>query len=157
MKSVNVLEYKGYLAKVEYSVEDRVLFGKIEGINDLVTFESPEPEEIENEFHMAVDDYLNLCEELGQIPDRAYSGTFNVRIQPDLHKKISLQATKNGETLNSMVEKALNSYFNNYTEKAVEEIWKAVYSMESQPTRVESYSLASVGNNMFLGKGAMVN
>ena len=47
----NVLEYKGYYTKINFSVEDKVLFGKIEGINDLVNFESESIDEIENEFH----------------------------------------------------------------------------------------------------------
>ena len=43
----NILEYKGYYTKVEYSAEDKVLYGKIEGIKDLVNFESESPEKIE--------------------------------------------------------------------------------------------------------------
>lgn len=106
----NILEYKGYFAKVEYSAEDKVLYGKIEGIRDLVNFESESIETIEQEFRNAVDDYLELCEELGQNPDKAYSGTFNVRIAPELHRKLALQAVKNSETLNSAVEKAIHAF-----------------------------------------------
>ncbi len=106
----NVLEYKGYLAKIEYSVEDRVLFGKIEGIRDLVNFESESAAEIEKEFQNAVDDYLEFCSMVGKKPDKAYKGTFNVRITPELHKEISLLAIKNGDSLNQAVEKAIRSY-----------------------------------------------
>ena len=52
----NILQYKGYFTKIEYSVEDRLLYGKIEGIKDLVNFESENVEEIEQEFKNAVDD-----------------------------------------------------------------------------------------------------
>lgn len=65
----NTLEYKGYTTKVEYSAEDHVLFGKIEGIRDLVNFESETAAGIEEEFHAAVDDYLALCEETGKEPN----------------------------------------------------------------------------------------
>ena len=106
----NILEYKGYYTKIEYSAEDRLLYGKIEGIKDLVNFESAQPEKIEEEFHSAVDDYLALCEELGQSPDRSYSGTFNVRVSPALHRSLALEAYKRGETLNSTVESALRAY-----------------------------------------------
>ena len=84
----NILQYKGYFTKIEYSVEDRLLYGKIEGIKDLVNFESENVEEIEQEFKNAVDDYLELCQELGQEPDKTYSGTFNVRISPALHRAV---------------------------------------------------------------------
>ena len=122
----NVLEYKGYLTRIEYSVEDKVLYGKIEGIKDLVNFESDSITQIEHEFHCAVDDYLQLCEELGESPDKTYSGTFNVRINPVLHKKLAMQAFKNGETLNGTVEKAIAAYTEDTTSRKVEEIWNAV-------------------------------
>lgn len=106
----NTLEYKGYIAKVEYSAEDHVLFGKIEGIRDLVNFESETATGIEEEFHAAVDDYLALCEETGKEPNKSYSGTFNVRISTELHRKIAMLAIKNGSTLNAEVEKAISEH-----------------------------------------------
>lgn len=35
----NYLEYQGYIGAVEFSAEDKVLYGKFQGMNDLVTFE----------------------------------------------------------------------------------------------------------------------
>lgn len=113
----NILKYKGYVTRVEYSVEDHVLYGKIEGIKDLVNFESDSVEKIEHEFQCAVDDYLAMCEELGEQPDKAYSGTFNVRISPLLHRKLAMQAFEEDETLNSTVEKALEMYLGQETNK----------------------------------------
>ena len=109
----NILEYKGYITKIEYSTEDKVLYGKIEGIKDLVNFESESVDKIEKEFHSAVDDYLQLCSDLGQEPDKVYSGTFNIRITPTLHRAIAYAAIKNGESLNSTVERAINAYVGN--------------------------------------------
>ena len=54
----NILEYKGYIAKVEYSVEDQVLYGRIEGINDFVNFECEDVKKVQEAFQEAVDDYL---------------------------------------------------------------------------------------------------
>ena len=58
----DILEYKGYHTRIEYDSQSKVLHGKIEGINDLVTFESESVAKIEDEFHKAVDDYLAFCE-----------------------------------------------------------------------------------------------
>lgn len=107
-----VMEYKGYHARIEFDVEDCTLHGKIEGINDLVTFESRNPLSIKKEFEKAVDDYLEFCKEVGKEPDKEYKGTFNVRIQPELHKRLALVALMNGETLNASVEKAIREYVN---------------------------------------------
>ena len=69
----NILEYKGYYTKILYSVKDHVLYGKIEGIRDLVNFESESIENIEQEFHSAVDDYLALDVYKRQLADRRRS------------------------------------------------------------------------------------
>ena len=104
------LEYKGYHSKIVFDAEKFVLRGKIEGITDLVTFESKDIADLENEFHDAVDDYLEFCNEVGKNPEKEYKGTFNVRISPDLHKKLALVSFLNGDTLNSTVEKAIKEY-----------------------------------------------
>ena len=106
----NLLEYKGYHTKIEFDFEALVLRGKIEGIKDLVNFESTDISTVEEEFHAAVDDYLEFCKEVGKEPDREYKGTFNIRISPDLHKKLAIVAMQNGDTLNATVEKAIAEY-----------------------------------------------
>ena len=104
----NLLSYKGYHSRVEFSAEDQVLHGKIEGITDLVTFESESAELIENEFRTAVDDYLAYCEEVGKEPEKEYSGTFNIRISPYMHKQLALYALKNDTSINSSVDTAIS-------------------------------------------------
>lgn len=54
----NLLKYKGYHTKIEFDSEDLVFRGKIEGIKDLVNFESADISTVEEEFHAAVDEYL---------------------------------------------------------------------------------------------------
>ena len=114
----NILEYKGYFTKVEYSAEDNILFGKIEGIRDLVTFECEDVKDLEKEFHEAVDDYLAFCTDIGKEPNKTYSGTFNVRISPELHRAAAMAADRAGEKLNAYVKDAIQEKVsgNNKTE-----------------------------------------
>ena len=105
----NILEYKGYYTRIEYSAEDHVLFGKIEGIKDLVTFECENLSNVEAEFHEAVDDYLSFCKDLGESPDKPYKGMFNVRIPPELHRKAAMAAEMSGETLNAFITEAIRA------------------------------------------------
>ena len=107
-----ILEYKGYHTKVEIDPSKKIFYGKIEGITDLVNFEASGFDSVEKEFQAAVDDYLVFCEELGVSPEKEYKGSFNVRIAPLLHKKLALVAFKQGESLNAIVEKAIESYVN---------------------------------------------
>lgn len=66
----NILYYKGYYGKIEYSAEYKVIYGKIMGIHSLISFESESATDIETEFHNAVDDYLSYCEEEGIEPEK---------------------------------------------------------------------------------------
>lgn len=106
----NILKYKNYIAKIEYSSEDQLLYGKIEGIRDLVNFESDSATGIEDEFHAAVDDYLQSCEELNLEPDKPFKGSFNIRISPDLHREAYFSAIKKGISLNKLTENAISAY-----------------------------------------------
>ncbi len=103
----SVIEYKGYIGSVEYSSEDKCFFGKIEMIDDLVTFEATDAQELENNFKNAVDEYIATCRALNREPQKSYKGVFNVRIEPKLHKKIYKEALKSGISLNAFVQNAL--------------------------------------------------
>jgi len=107
---MNYIEYKGYIGTVEFSPDDLVFYGKIHGINDLVTFEATSVDDLVKAYHEAVDDYLDICSRAGKDPEKAYSGQFNIRIDSSLHKQLSLIAAKDGVTLNQCVSKALSSY-----------------------------------------------
>lgn len=109
MKSRDLLRYKGYSAKPEYSAEDRIFYGTVLGISDLVDFQSENAKELEEEFHKAVDDYLAFCEEIGKKPQKEYNGLFNVRISPELHREVSMFAQAEGVTLNKAVEQAIRA------------------------------------------------
>lgn len=108
----NLLKYKGYTGSVEYSLEDRCLYGKILFIDDLITYEGNTIDELEEAFKYMVDDYLKTCEEIGKNPQKSYSGTFNVRVQPEVHQALASIAKTKGITLNELVKDAFNSYVN---------------------------------------------
>jgi len=104
----NYLEYKGYIGTLQFSADDKIFFGKIQGINDLVTFEGSSVKELEKSFKEAVDDYLETCKLLNKSPEKIYKGSFNVRVSQELHQKIALLATKKGLNLNEIVKEALS-------------------------------------------------
>ncbi len=109
---MNYFEYKGYIGIVSMSAEDRCFFGTIQGINDLVTFEGDTVQELEQSFQEAVDDYLDFCKENDLEPEKAYKGQFNVRVKPELHRALAMEAAIKGKSLNCVVEDALESHVN---------------------------------------------
>jgi predicted HicB family RNase H-like nuclease len=108
----NVMEYKGYYGTVEYSATDKVLHGKVIGIKSLLSYEGDNVQNLEEDFQECVDDYLEFCTEKGFEPEKAYKGSFNIRIEPALHRQLSVYSVSNGMSLNSTVEKAIREYIN---------------------------------------------
>ena len=72
----NYLEYKGYIGTVEFSAEDKIFFGKIQGINDLVTFEGSSVDELEKSFQESILDYLETCVTLLEILEYDFISVF---------------------------------------------------------------------------------
>ena len=105
----NIMEYKGYVGTVEFSEKDMIFYGKVMGIRALISYEGTTAHELVDDFHGAVEDYLTLCEAEGKEPEKAYKGSFNVRISPELHKQAAIFATTHGISLNSFVENALRT------------------------------------------------
>ncbi|WP_206459345.1 hypothetical protein [Anaerovorax sp. IOR16] len=57
-KDSSILCYKGFYGSIEYSDEDKMYYGELLYINDLVNYASKELSTIQSEFIKAVDDYL---------------------------------------------------------------------------------------------------
>jgi len=105
----NTMEYKGYVGSVEFSEKDGVFYGKVMGVRALISYEGTTAKELIDDFHCAVNDYLAVCEAEGKEPEKAYKGSFNVRIPPELHKQAVIFATSQQMSLNSFVENALRN------------------------------------------------
>ena len=103
----NTMEYKGYRGSVEFSEEDALFYGKVLGIRALISYEGSTARELLTDFHGAVDDYLELCAQQGKEPERAYKGSFTVRISPELHKQAVVAAMAHNMSLNSFVESSI--------------------------------------------------
>jgi len=101
------MNYKGYTAAIEVDDEAGVLFGRVIGTRDVITFQGMTVEEARREFHASVDDYLAFCAERGEEPERPYSGRFVVRTRPELHRALSQAAEARRQSLNSLVEQLL--------------------------------------------------
>ena len=101
------MEYKGYIGSIEFSESDRLFYGKVLGIRALLSYEGTTADELLSDFHAAVDDYLQVCAERGQKPEKAYKGSFNVRIPPELHKQAVVYATSRHISLNSFIEQTI--------------------------------------------------
>ena len=103
----NTIEYKGYVGSIEFSEEDSLFYGKVMGIRALISYEGSNAKDLVDDFHFAVDEYLEMCAEEGIEPEKAYKGSFNIRISPELHKQAVIAAMAQQISLNSFVEHSI--------------------------------------------------
>ena len=104
------MEYKGYTARVVFDADAGVLFGEVEGLRDVVTFEATNVEELQVAFRESVNDYLAMCAERGEEPERPYSGKFLLRVDPRLHREIAMAAASSGKSLNAFAAELLQTW-----------------------------------------------
>lgn len=104
--------YEDFIGSVHYSSKDEIFFGKLEGINDLVSFEGTSVAKLKKAFIEAVKDYKLLCKQTGKKTSRSFKGSFNVRIDPQLHEQAYIKATTLGISLNQLVQAALKNQLN---------------------------------------------
>ena len=112
-----MMEYKGYFARVEFDDAANIFHGEVINLRDVITFEGESVEELRKAFTDSVEDYLEFCAERGEDPEKPYSGKFLVRVEPDLHKTLVIQARKNGKSLNTWVSDALNQVIKSCTQQ----------------------------------------
>ena len=105
-----MLEYKGYVGKVEVDDEAGILHGEVINTRDVITFQGETVDEIRQAFRDSVDDYLEFCAERGEKPEKPFSGTFTVRLSPDLHRRAYVAAQLSSESLNSWVLGLIESH-----------------------------------------------
>ena len=93
------LTYKGYTATVEFDAEDRLFFGRLSDISDIVTFHGESAGELVEAFEQAVDGYLAMSEKLGRTPQSPHVRRIVVRVPSDIHARAVALAHVEGKSL----------------------------------------------------------
>lgn len=97
------MKYKDYLARVDYDPDNRIFRGRVVGVNSILTFQGMTVDEIEQGFKDTIDGYLGRCKEEGKKPEKTYSGTFNLRLDPELHQRLTMGAALYKTSLNKYI------------------------------------------------------
>lgn len=105
---MNVMTYRDYAARIDYSDEDQLLIGHVAGIRDVIGFHGESISELRRAFEEAVDDYIETCEKLGREPQKAYSGKLSLRLEPALHASVAAKAELAEKSINQWVSDILS-------------------------------------------------
>lgn len=134
------LSYRGYTGLLEVDLDAGELFGRTVGMRDIITFQGKTVDEARRSFEESVDFYLSCCQDEGKEPERAYSGRFNVRISPEVHRRLAILARSRGQSLNEAVSAALAVAVGEAPErpKAPEPNWQEVKAkLEARRAKVK--------------------
>ena len=82
---MNTMTYKGYTAAMAFDAEDKIIVGRVEDIDDIITFDAVSVGEFEATFRSAIDAYIKACERLGQTAEKPASGRLMLRVNPAVH------------------------------------------------------------------------
>jgi predicted HicB family RNase H-like nuclease len=63
--------------------------------------------DLEKAFRESIDDYQEWCVAEGTSPEKPYSGRFNLRLSPELHREVAVAAKRLDVSINKFVEKAI--------------------------------------------------
>jgi predicted HicB family RNase H-like nuclease len=104
---INFMSYKGYTTNMVFDAEDKIIVGRVQDIDDIISFHGESVSEFESNFHAVIEDYLAASNELGSAPDRPASGKVMLRIAPEVHAAALKAAARSGTSLNKWAESAL--------------------------------------------------
>jgi predicted HicB family RNase H-like nuclease len=103
----NFMTYKGYTASMVFDVVDKIIVGRVQDVDDIISFHGESVAEFESNFHSTIDDYLAAAKALGSAPEKPASGKVMLRIAPEVHAAALKAAARSGTSLNKWAESAL--------------------------------------------------
>ena len=105
-----MLTYKGYIGHVEFDDEADIFHGEVINTHDIITFQGKTVAEIKKAFRESINDYLAFCKERNEEPEKPFSGKFNLRIDPELHRKIYIAAKQTHVSINQWITDAIKHH-----------------------------------------------
>ena len=104
-----MLEYKGYRGHAEFDDEAGIFFGEVIDTRDVITFEGTSVRGLQKAFRDSVDDYLDFCRERGEVPDKPFTGRLMVRLRPETHRALYVQAQLEKKSLSRLIQERLEA------------------------------------------------
>ena len=104
-----MIKHKGYAGEFAVDLEAGVIRGRVIGTRDVITFQGDTVAAARAAFVESVEDYLAFCAERGETPEKPYSGKILLRISPELHRGLAIEAERAGVSFNALVATKLGA------------------------------------------------
>ncbi len=102
-----IINYQGYLAKVEFDDKNETFHGEVQNLRDVITFQAKTAKELKISLKESIEDYINWCHKRKKEPQKPFSGKFVLRISPELHKAVFTKAQQEDKSINQWIVEKL--------------------------------------------------
>lgn len=103
----NIIDIDGHKALVSFDPEIEMLRGEFLGLSGGADFYAASVPELAEEGRQSLAVYIEMCREKNIEPFKAFSGKFNVRLDPGLHEAAATAAAAESKSLNDWVSDAI--------------------------------------------------
>lgn len=76
---MKIMKYRGYTARVGFDDRDNIFVGRVLGIQAIIGFHGDTVDQLQSDFHNAIDSYLAECAKTGRNPQKPASGKLMLR------------------------------------------------------------------------------
>jgi predicted HicB family RNase H-like nuclease len=104
---MSIMRHKDYLAMIELDPDAGLFHGEVMNTRAVLTFQGRSIDELTTAFAETIADYEDWCRERGKEPERPYSGSFTLRMPPELHRRVAEAAARAGKSLNGFIKETL--------------------------------------------------
>lgn len=104
----DLMKYKDYYGSVHFDDKELILYGKIEFIRALVSYEATNTKDLRKAFEESVDDYLDTCHSHNIKPEIPFKGSLNIRLGSELHRRVAIAAEQQDTSINKFIMDTLN-------------------------------------------------
>lgn len=101
------MEYKGYIARIEYDDDAQIFHGQILNLRDVITFQGRSVTELRKALRGSVEDYVAFCAARDEEPEKPFSGKVLLRLTPELHRAAVVAATQRRRSLNAWAREVI--------------------------------------------------
>lgn len=109
-----MLMHKGYVGTVELDTDHNELHGRVVNTRDVITYVAETAEGLQEEFVTSIEVYLESCREDGVEPNKPYSGSVNLRLGAELHKRAAIAAAMSGVSMNELIKRQVDKAIPEY-------------------------------------------
>jgi predicted HicB family RNase H-like nuclease len=105
---MNTMDINSYQAVISFDPEINMFRGEFVGLNGGADFYAASVDDLRKEGEISLKAFLEMCAEEDVEPHKHFSGKFNLRVPPDLHEKLAVQAAAHGKSINSWIIELLS-------------------------------------------------